>query len=116
MKTHSVLLVSLIALAGASLVLDTVSARPTAESARGPGKQTEGELNVAHGVPASVLRGPGTQTEGELNIGAKGKTPQKAKAEQTKRAKPSSRARGGDDDLEDLEVQRARLGIKANAR
>lgn len=47
-------------------------------------------------------RGPGTQTEDELYIGAKARTPQKA------RAKPAARARTGDEDLEDLEVQRNR--------
>jgi hypothetical protein len=47
-------------------------------------------------------RGPGTQTEDELYIGAKAKTPMKA------RAKPSARAKTGDEDLDDLEVQRAK--------
>jgi hypothetical protein len=94
MKPLSLLLASLMALAGASLAFDTVSAKPTTESARGPG----------------------AQTEDELYIGAKGKTPQKAKTEQKTRAKPSSRGRGGDDDLDDLEVQRVRRGIKSNAR
>lgn len=47
-------------------------------------------------------RGPGTQTEDELYIGAKARTPQKAKA------KPSARETSSDEDLEDLEVQRNR--------
>ncbi|ODU98311.1 MAG: hypothetical protein ABT20_18230 [Rubrivivax sp. SCN 70-15] len=47
-------------------------------------------------------RGPGTQTEDELYIGAKAKTPLKA------RARPSARAKTGDEDLDDLEVQRAK--------
>lgn len=47
-------------------------------------------------------RGPGTQTENELYIGAKPKTATAAKAQKPK-------VKTGDEDLEDLEVERNRI-------
>ena len=72
------------------------------------------EAAAANAKPAATAkkaakpsaRGPGTQTEDELYIGVKGKTPQKAVV------KPSARARTGDEDLEDLEVQRGKPNPK----
>ncbi len=88
MKRSTVLLLAaLIGVAGATHAADPVSSKPTAKT--------------GHAAKPSV-RGPGTQTEDELFIGAKAKTPQKASA------KPSARARTGDEDLEDLEIQRQR--------
>jgi hypothetical protein len=46
-------------------------------------------------------RGPGTQTEDDLYVGAKAKTPSAAKAQKPKGVKT------GDEDLDDLEIQRA---------
>lgn len=69
---------------------DATPAKPSAQAAK-----------AAKAAKPSA-RGPGTQTEDELYIGAKARTPQKA------RAKPAARGRTGDEDLEDLEVQRNR--------
>lgn len=71
---------------GAARAADSAPAKPAAAAKKAA-------------KPASA-RGPGTQTEDELYIGARAKTPQKVKA------KPSARAKTGDEDLEDLEVQR----------
>lgn len=80
---------ALLTLAGAGLAgaADTLPAKEPAK--------------VAKAAKPSA-RGPGTQTEDELYIGSKARTPQKAKS------KPAVRARTGDEDLEDLEVQRNR--------
>lgn len=53
-------------------------------------------------------RGPGTQTEDELYIGAKAKSGASAQ----KQARKPKSAAGGDDDLEDLEVQRGKAKAK----
>ncbi|MCC7288361.1 MAG: hypothetical protein IT503_19465 [Burkholderiaceae bacterium] len=55
-------------------------------------------------------RGPGTQTEDELYIGAKAKSG--ASAQKRSQARKPKSAAGGDDDLEDLEVQRGKAKAK----
>lgn len=55
-------------------------------------------------------RGPGTQTEDELYIGVKAKS--NTSAQKSTRARKPRSAAGGDDDLEDLEVQRAKAKAK----
>lgn len=77
--------------AGVAGAADTVPTKPSAATAK---------------AAKPSARGPGTQTEDELYIGAKARTPQKAKA------KPSARGTTGDEDLEDLEVQRAKPNSK----
>lgn len=84
-RTAPLLLAVLMGMAGATHAADTASTKPTAKTTK---------------AAKPSARGPGTQTEGELYIGAKAKTPQKAK--------PSARNRSGDEDLEDLEIQRNR--------
>ena len=54
-------------------------------------------------------RGPGTQTEDELYIGAKPKTPTATKAPTAAKAQKPKGANTGDEDLEDLEVERNRI-------
>jgi hypothetical protein len=84
-RTVPLLLAFLMSVAGATRAADTASTKPTAKTTK---------------AAKPSARGPGTQTEDELYIGAKAKTPQKAK--------PSTRSRSGDEDLEDLEIQRNR--------
>jgi len=86
-KIAMFLLASLLCSGGVARAADPATAKPAASEKKSA-------------KPSA--RGPGTQTEDELYIGAKARTPQKAAA------KPSARARTGDEDLEDLEVQRNR--------
>jgi hypothetical protein len=86
MKLSAVVLLAAVLYAGNSLTAEPPATKPatTATKASKPS-----------------ARGPGTQTEDELYIGAKPKTPTAAKAQKPKGAKT------GDEDLEDLEVERA---------
>ncbi|HXF45738.1 MAG TPA: hypothetical protein VNK91_06430 [Burkholderiaceae bacterium] len=77
-----------LALAGTVGAADTPQAKPEAAAKR---------------AAKPSARGPGTQTEDDLYIGAKSKA---QASKESLRRKPG--ARGGDDDLEDLEVQRSR--------
>jgi hypothetical protein len=76
--------------------------------------QAQGKPDGKSAKPSAAS--PGTQTEDELRIGAKAKTLQKetAKTAQKAKSKPSARVNTGDEDLEDLEVQRFRS--KANSK
>lgn len=91
MKRIAMLLLAGLLSAGVAQAADTAKSKPVASSAK---------------AAKPSARGPGTQTEDELYIGAKPKTPLTAKA------KPAARARTGDEDLEDLEVQRAKPNYK----
>lgn len=82
----------LAALAGTAWAADTAQTKPDASAAR---------------AAKPSARGPGTQTEDDLYIGAKAKA---QASKESLRRKPG--ARGGDDDLEDLEVQRNRAKRK----
>jgi hypothetical protein len=86
MKHSAVVLLSALLCAGNSLAADPPATKPGATATK---------------ASKPSARGPGTQTEDELYIGAKPKTPTAAKAQKTKGA------RTGDEDLEDLEVERA---------
>lgn len=86
MKHSAVVVLSALLYAGNSLAADPPATKPGAAATKAS-------------KPSS--RGPGTQTEDELYIGAKAKTPTAAKTQKQKRAKT------GDEDLEDLEVERA---------
>ncbi|MEW5882427.1 MAG: hypothetical protein AB1761_18555, partial [Pseudomonadota bacterium] len=68
--------------------------------------KTKPDASAARAAKPSA-RGPGTQTEDDLYIGAKAKA---QASKESLRRKPG--ARGGDDDLEDLEVQRNRAKRK----
>lgn len=83
---------SLLALAGTAGATDTAQTKPAASAGR---------------AAKPSARGPGTQTEDDLYIGAKAKA---QASKESLRRKPG--ARGGDDDLEDLEVQRNRAKQK----
>lgn len=85
-------LCSLLALAGPAAAAGTVQTKPAASAAR---------------AAKPSARGPGTQTEDDLYVGAK---PKAQASKESQRRKPG--ARGGDDDLEDLEVQRNRARQK----
>ncbi|MCI1193370.1 hypothetical protein MOJ79_16150 [Calidifontimicrobium sp. SYSU G02091] len=89
--TASALAVLLTA-AGAAHATDTAKTKPTASAAR---------------AAKPSARGPGTQTEDDLYVGAKAKA---QASKESLRRRPG--ARGGDDDLEDLEVQRSRAKQK----
>jgi len=93
MKRHAaVFLALLLATVGAANATDTAQTKPAASAAR---------------AAKPSARGPGTQTEDDLYIGAKAKA---QASKESLRRKPG--ARGGDDDLEDLEVQRSRAKQK----
>jgi hypothetical protein len=87
MKHSAVVLLSALLCAGNSLAADPPATKPGATATKAS-------------KPSS--RGPGTQTEDELYIGAKPKTATAAKAQKPK-------AKTGDEDLEDLEVERNRI-------
>ncbi len=72
--------------AGIAAAADTASTKPSAKTTQ---------------AAKPSARGPGTQTEDDLYVGAKAKTPSAAKAQKPKGVKT------GDEDLEDLEIQRA---------
>jgi hypothetical protein len=86
MKHTAVVLLSALLWAGNSLAADPPATKPGATATK---------------ASKPSARGPGTQTEDELYIGAKPKSPTAAKAQKSKGA------RTGDEDLEDLEIQRA---------
>jgi hypothetical protein len=92
MKHSAVVLLSALLCAGNSVAADSPATKP-------------GATTTKASKPSS--RGPGTQTEDELYIGAKPKTPTAAKAQKPKGAKT------GDEDLEDLEVERATNRIRS---
>jgi hypothetical protein len=92
MKHSAVVLLSALLCAGNSVAADSPATKP-------------GATTTKASKPSS--RGPGTQTEDELYIGAKPKTPTAAKAQKPKVAKT------GDEDLEDLEVERATNRIRS---
>jgi hypothetical protein len=92
MKHSVVVLLSALLYAGNALAADVPATKPDA-TANKPGATA-----TKASKPSS--RGPGTQTEDELYIGAKAKTPNAVKSQKPK-------AKTGDEDLEDLEVERA---------
>jgi hypothetical protein len=84
------------------IFLALLSALGTAHAADTATKQTTPQAKASK--PSA--RGPGTQTEDELYIGSKAKPAATApKATQTRKPRPAST---GDEDLEDLEVERAK--------
>lgn len=87
MKEGTVALLCILLYAGSTLAADPLATKP-------------GSTATKASKPSA--RGPGTQTEDDLYVGAKAKTPSAAKAQKPKGVKT------GDEDLDDLEIQRAR--------
>jgi hypothetical protein len=87
MKEGAVALVCILLFAGSTLAADPPATKP-------------GSTATKASKPSA--RGPGTQTEDDLYVGAKAKTPSAAKAQKPKGVKT------GDEDLDDLEIQRAK--------
>jgi hypothetical protein len=85
-RTTPLLLAVLLGVAGTAHAADAASTKPAAMTAK---------------AAKPSARGPGTQTEDDLYVGAKAKTPSAAKAQKPKGVKT------GDEDLDDLEIQRA---------
>lgn len=86
MKHGSVALLCILLCANATLAAEPPATKPRSTTAK---------------ASKPSVRGPGTQTEDDLYVGAKAKTPSAAKAQKLKGVKT------GDEDLEDLEIQRA---------
>lgn len=91
-RLNALALAGMLSMAGVAHAADTAQTKPAASAAR---------------AAKPSARGPGTQTEDDLYIGAKAKA---QASKESMRRKPG--ARGGDDDLEDLEVQRNRAKQK----
>lgn len=95
MKHSVVVLLIALSYSAGALAADPPATKPGATTTKPGATATKASKPSA--------RGPGTQTEDDLYIGAKPKTATAAKAQKPKGAKT------GDEDLEDLEVERNRM-------